>query len=70
MLEEAGYEGGGIDPYISAISKCAEIFRDEYPEVFSPFFLEDINKIQTNLIMNYFLGRMGIKTIYHLSYGR
>jgi len=49
MLEKEGeYRGGGIDPYIGAISKCAEILRDEYPKKFSPFFLADISKLKKN----------------------
>ncbi len=48
MLKSAGYKGGGIDPFISAISKCAEILREEYPQTFPPSFLSSVSKSRKN----------------------
>ncbi len=48
MLEREGYKAGGTDPFISAISKFAEILRGEYPETFPPSFLSNISKSRKN----------------------
>lgn len=48
MLKSVGYNTGGINPYISAISKCAYILREEYPKTFRPSFLSNVSKSRKN----------------------
>jgi hypothetical protein len=48
MLKRSDFKGGGIDPYISAISKCAKILREERPDIFPPSFLSNISKSRNN----------------------
>lgn len=43
MLKSAGYDSSGISPFICAISGCAKILREEYPNDFSPSFLSGIS---------------------------
>jgi len=47
MLKSAGYNRG-IDTFISAISKCAKILREEYSDIFPPSFLSSISKSRKN----------------------
>jgi hypothetical protein len=64
MLIDAGYGGGGIDPFISAISRCAQILRDEYPDTFPSTFLISISKSRINEVSKSY---GGVLTLLQLS---